>query len=237
MLNDDLIDDFIHIFMGYGNFSADYWFIGMEEGGGGSLDEVSRRLAIWEARGCQAIEDVYLYHKALDMIQFFQEPVKLQRTWSQLCRVVLSSQGRVDDVQAVKQYQKNHLGRTADSTCLLEMLPLSSPGTNRWFYSQWSHLDFLKSRRTYEEKVIPQRIIYLEKCIKKHHPKFTLFYGSGYSEFWRKIAGTPFQMDPCGFSWADDGKTCFIIMKHPVAKGVTNQYFHDIGAFLKEYIQ
>ena len=43
MLNDRLLNDFISSFFGYGNYRGDCWFIGMEEGGGGTLDEVSRR--------------------------------------------------------------------------------------------------------------------------------------------------------------------------------------------------
>jgi hypothetical protein len=44
--NDPLLQDFMSSFYGYGNFQGAYWFIGMEEGGGDSFEEVSRRLAI-----------------------------------------------------------------------------------------------------------------------------------------------------------------------------------------------
>jgi hypothetical protein len=32
-----LLTDYINGFWGYGTFSADYWFVGMEEGGGGTI--------------------------------------------------------------------------------------------------------------------------------------------------------------------------------------------------------
>jgi hypothetical protein len=35
-------------FHGYGNLGAKYWFIGLEEGGGTSLDEVRLRLKTWD---------------------------------------------------------------------------------------------------------------------------------------------------------------------------------------------
>lgn len=36
----------MHHFYGYGNYQADYWFVGMEEGGGDTFDKVSKRLAV-----------------------------------------------------------------------------------------------------------------------------------------------------------------------------------------------
>ena len=35
MLDDKLLESYMKTFFGYGNLHADYWFIGMEEGGGG----------------------------------------------------------------------------------------------------------------------------------------------------------------------------------------------------------
>ena len=235
MLNENLLREFIDTFFGSGSLSADYWFIGMEEGGGGSLDEVSRRLAVWDSHGKPVLEDVCRFHKELGMPEFFHEPVKLQRTWAQLCRVFLSSQGRPNNIEAVRQFQKDHLGRENDSTCLLELLPLPSPGTNRWFYPQWSEIDFLQTREEYEKKMIPLRISKLRECIGIYKPKFVVCYGVGYSDYWGEIAGVSFQKNPSGFSWEKNGETLFVIMTHPVAIGVTNQYFHDIGVFLKEY--
>jgi hypothetical protein len=235
MLTEILLREFINTFVGYGDFASDHWFIGMEEGGGGSLDEVSRRLAVWESHGKPVLEDVSRFHEELGMPEYFHEPVKLQRTWAQLCRVFLSSQELPDDVGAVRQFQKGHLGRENDSTRILELLPLPSPGTNRWFYPQWSTKDFLQTREDYMKKMIPLRIGKLRERIRIHKPTFVVCYGVGYSDYWGEIAGVPFQKNPSGFSWGENGKTLFVIMTHPVAQGVTNQYFRDIGVFLKDY--
>lgn len=235
MLTEILLREFINTFVGYGDFVADSWFIGMEEGGGGSLEEVARRLTVWESHGKPVLEDVCSFHEELGMPEFFHEPVKLQRTWAQLCRVFLSSQGLPNDIEAVRQFQKDYLGRVKDSTCLLELLPLPSPGTNLWFYSQWSEIDFLRSREDYKKMMIPLRIKYLRDRITVHKPKHVIFYGLGYSDYWKAISGVSFRKDSAGFSWADNGETLFISMKHPVAQGVTNQYFCDVGGFLKDY--
>jgi hypothetical protein len=45
--NDQLIEDFGANFFGYGRTDAPVWFIGMGEGGGGSIDEINRRFIAW----------------------------------------------------------------------------------------------------------------------------------------------------------------------------------------------
>jgi hypothetical protein len=42
--NDQLLSHFMQTFYGYGNYQGDYWFIGMEEGGGDTWAEVQQRL-------------------------------------------------------------------------------------------------------------------------------------------------------------------------------------------------
>jgi hypothetical protein len=44
VLEPELLQDFICGFYGYGNLGAKYWFIGLEEGGGTSIDEIQHRL-------------------------------------------------------------------------------------------------------------------------------------------------------------------------------------------------
>jgi hypothetical protein len=51
------LDDFAHRFYGYGNYGGPFWFVGMEEGGGDSSEEIARRLSAWAARGRCELED------------------------------------------------------------------------------------------------------------------------------------------------------------------------------------
>jgi len=39
-LDDKFLNQFIHTFYGSGTYDGSFWFVGMEEGGGGSLDKV-----------------------------------------------------------------------------------------------------------------------------------------------------------------------------------------------------
>jgi hypothetical protein len=43
-ISDQLIESYTSMFYGYGNYAAPFWFIGIEEGGGGTDDEIRRRL-------------------------------------------------------------------------------------------------------------------------------------------------------------------------------------------------
>jgi hypothetical protein len=62
-IDDELLDNFVHSFYGYGNFHGNYLFIGMEEGRGKSYQEVSQRLSTWSTRGRRELEDVAEFHR------------------------------------------------------------------------------------------------------------------------------------------------------------------------------
>src|ERR1035437_1687295 len=156
MLDDLILDQFMTSFFGFGSFEAEYWFIGMEEGGGSSLEEASNRLATWEKGGEKELEDVRAYHEALNLNRYFSDPVALQPTWTQLIRIYLVSNGLPDKIENIKAFQKEELGRKVGNTCLLELMPLPSPGTNRWNYAQWSDLPGLHTRKLYLETIRPR---------------------------------------------------------------------------------
>lgn len=50
MLDRAHLQDFMNRFYGYGSWDVELWFIGMEERGGNSMDEVERRLNAWDGR-------------------------------------------------------------------------------------------------------------------------------------------------------------------------------------------
>lgn len=53
-LDDLLLSLFMQGFYGYGSLSGTCWFIGMEEGGRSSVEEISRRQEVW--RQCGQLE-------------------------------------------------------------------------------------------------------------------------------------------------------------------------------------
>jgi len=238
MLDDNLLDDFIHNFYGYGNYRGKYCFIGMEEGGGNTVDEISRRLTTWNKRGKPELEDVAHFHLDIGIPEHFQDPVKLQPTWNKLIRILLSAE-RVDaTADKVREYQKNSLGRTNGDSCLIELLPLPSPSTNRWVYSHNSRLPILETRDKYSQACVPFRSAHIRKRISEHKPDAVVFYSISYREFWEDITGFELEKHKNGdFYIGKDDNSLYVITKHPATIGVTNSYFEDIGKNISSFFK
>lgn len=99
---EELLQQFITTFYGSGNYSGDYWFVGMEEGGGNDLDQVTARLNAWKDLGETELVDIYDFHIKIHYPEYFADPVKLQRTWMQQARVILASRGQLTTTPEVK---------------------------------------------------------------------------------------------------------------------------------------
>jgi hypothetical protein len=233
MLNDQLLEDFMQGFYGYGTFRAPIWFVGMEEGGGGSLEQLAGRIAAWDTRGRHELEDVAEYHVAIGIDHFWKEPIVLQPTWGRLIHVLLSSKGLTPTTQEVKAFQRDTLGRAESDTCLAELLPLPSPNMATWLYSSLSTLPSLASRQTYKDHYSGVRSLQLRARITEYQPAVVVFYGLAYLPLWQNVADGALQpVEPGGFFAGRRGDTTFVAMKHPAARGVTNAYFHNIGQWI-----
>jgi len=235
MLDDKLLQDFINGFYGYGNYQAPYWFIGLEEGGGNSIQEINSRLATWDKRGRQELEDVADYHIDFGISKYWGPHPPLEATWNKLIRILLSAKGTPPSTEDVRTYQRDHLGRTGGETCLLELLPLPSPSISHWLYANGSKLANLATRQSYRDWLIPLRVQRLRERIQMHSPPNVIFYGKTYLEHWQAIAGPPLRKVPelDIFQARTDG-TLFIVTNHPVATGVTNAYFHAVGQLIAQ---
>lgn len=227
--DDQLLSEFMLRFYGYGNYDGNYWFIGMEEGGGNSFDDVTKRLMVWAERGKHELEDVSNYHTEMEVTHLFGDKPKLQRTWNKLIRAYLSMQRQVPTTEQVRAYQGKFFGRSNGSTCLLELLPLPSPSTNHWLYGQHSRLPYLKNRDAYKEFCVKPRVANLRRRLKQHRPRAVVFYGLSYLSEWQAIAETDFLPSANGLLTGQNGSMIFVVTKHQVAKGVTNDYFHQVG--------
>lgn len=236
-LDDALLEQFISRFLGYGSFNARVWFIGMEEGGGNDFEQVSKRLETWRERGMRELEDVRDYHLAIGIDRFFIEPVKLQRTWAHLVRVHLSALGRSTETEEIRKYQAKNLGRLEGGTAILELMPLCSPGRGYWFYDRWSSIPYLKSRERYESQVMPNRIALLKNTLQTSQPKVVVFYGATFRNYYEEIIGDGTKyMEDFGCYSCDSQSTRYLIIKHPAAKGITSQYFINIGRYLSDFL-
>ncbi|KAF3983103.1 MAG: hypothetical protein HFP81_09020 [Methylococcales symbiont of Hymedesmia sp. n. MRB-2018] len=235
--DDKLLAEYMDGFWGYGAENAEYWFVGMEEGGGDSFDEINRRIYHWEKRGRNALEDIYGYHVDINITKWFQNKAPLQPTWNWLIRVLLSFKGVIHEKENVRTYQIEQLGRSNGEVCLLELLPLPSPTTSHWLYNEHSNIPVLKSREIYTQKIGVKRVGKITQLIIKHQPKFVMFYGIGYLDWWRRIVNiklTPKTLQNKSAYFGRLDNTVIVISQHPVATGVSLDYFHEIGKTLIE---
>jgi hypothetical protein len=232
--DDQLIQEFMGNFYGYGSYAAPYWFIGMEEGGGDSFEEVTKRLAVWDKRGRRELEDVADYHFELGITHPFVENAKLQPTWAKLIRVLMSIEGQPPTREEVRAFQQRHWARSDGNVNLMELLPLPSPSTRHWLYAQHSELPDLSSRDEYRQVWSKTRTRRLQERIKAHQPKAVIFYSFGYLPYWEGIVGAKLQPALSGAIYAHRSpSTLYIILKHPTATGVTSEYFHEAGRFIR----
>ncbi len=237
MLDDRLLQSFIETFYGYGNYQGRYWLIGMEEGGGGSPEEISRRLSAWDSRGRNELEGLGEYHSEIGVSPFFKEQPKSQPTWNKLIRILLSIEGKTPTLQAVKSYQAANLGKSGSDTCLLELLPLPSPFAGKWLYADFSLLFELRTRDYYKEHYARSRAMHIKARIGEHNPAVVVFYSfdGWYRQWWELIAGVTFTRESIGADRAylgSNGRTVFAIVKHPVARGIGKDYFHQTGRLI-----
>lgn len=233
--DDQLLDEFAHTFYGYGNYSGRYWFIGMEEGGGNSFAEITKRLTTWAKRGKRELEDVAEYHTEVGITHLFNETPKLQPTWNKLIRTLLTSDGQVPTTEQVRNYQKTSLGRPNGNTCLVELLPLPSPSMGRWLYGEHSRLAYLGNRETYRQACFAPRIAHLRQRIGEYRPSVVIFYSFTYREHWQEVAGVDFRQESDVYIGRNHA-SLFMITKHPAAKGVTSEYFHQVGKTISELL-
>jgi hypothetical protein len=143
MLNDQLLESFMYGFYGFGSYQAPYWFVGMEEGGGNTLEVIVKQLDLWDKDGREELMDVAQYARDMNYTRWYGDNPKLQPTWKHLIRIVLTAEGQPFDKDAMRDYQKNVIGTKRGNTCLLELLPLPAPNVSSWLYKDISSLPYV----------------------------------------------------------------------------------------------
>ena len=72
----------------------------------------------------------------------------------------------------------------------------------------------------------------ITELILEYQPKFVMFYGIGYFEWWKKIADVKLMPKTLHNKTAYFGKlgnTAIVVSQHPIVHGVSLDYFHEIG--------
>jgi hypothetical protein len=214
---------------GYGRWDAPYWFIGPEPGM--HKDEVNNLLArcdAWARLGGGELLDVREHHRAFGLTKYFDRTMRMeqpvddrtmrpptQNTWKQLICLLLSYEGKRNDIDAIGDYQCDEWGFTKGETCVAELSALAAQS--------------LSTMRDYRKAFRTARAEHLRKRAVENAPKFVVMYGGGQelAPYWNIIAYGKPKADcfvaqavadwDAGF--ARDGKTVFVRAAHPVNPG------------------
>jgi hypothetical protein len=226
-LDKNLIHDYCLDFYGYGNPEADYWFVGMEEGGVNTItDFYDHYIRDW---GKEASIDILTGINQEAKIKYFSEGAKIQRTWGRLIRIILSIKNQKLDIEIIRNFQKDKLGRIEGNNFLLELLPLPNKNMSEWLYGCLG-IPTLMTREIYSDFYLQKRIEGIQNLIVEGKPKVVIFYSTTpqYVTSWKSIIGSDCEITDGLFIRKFDD-VIFCICKHPAARGLKNDYFDKVG--------
>jgi hypothetical protein len=234
-----LLMDYCQGFFGYGNPGGKYWFIGLEEAGGGCKEIVRHRLDVWDQK--------FKRRQIVDCREFHRELASCDDRLIRLIRVQLACEGQEATKDKISAVRENNWGRTEGGNCLLELLPLPSPRTKEWLYEKWTKLPDFRTKPEYRNWIIQRRLDGLKELVERQTPKVVVIYGRGRKRWtdWSQIVG---------FNWDDvdphpcpmNGKlaqfrrrkeTMFALIDHPASHGIPLNYFTWVGEEIRARVQ
>ena len=168
----------IFSFQGYGNLRGPFWFIGMEEYGDESIQQLLVRTRFRE------IEDLARAHDP-DMLNWpITASSRLVPTWDIMSQIVLNLSGQASwfDRKIRRAYQTQKLGRHGGETFLAELLPIP-----KRHVANWPHWMPFASREEYEKQLLPRRIKMLRETFRRSSPAYVFCYGKGYWHHYKGI--------------------------------------------------
>jgi hypothetical protein len=193
LIEEKLLNNWIHNFYGYGSWQARFWFVGYEEGGGDTPEEVAEKvnyLYTTQATGptlCD-IRDLYRHvafridgPRAEKFATFhdhrFGPQATLHGAWKNLIAFVHGY--KTEKLPDLLTYQKNSfVVPSIQAEALIQLYPL--PAHNHAWYYAWldlPQLPFLKSRALYRDYVYPARIHTILENLRVHKPQVVVMYG------------------------------------------------------------
>ncbi|MEO0531400.1 MAG: hypothetical protein AAF266_12625 [Planctomycetota bacterium] len=221
-----MLERYMREFIGYGNLEAPLWFLGLEEAGSRSSDDLFRRVDAWTAYGCNAVVDLVQFHDRLGIEHLFGDRPKIQATWRRLIQIALVSQGEEVNPESIARFQATRLGRLDGENLLGELLPLPKATTRSWPYGDLAERhSFLRTRRQYQRHLVPIRVALLREAIRSYQPRTVIFYGTTRRRLWEQIAETSLADNEVGFAYAKSHASQYLLVKHPNARGVSGSYY------------
>ena len=249
-LDHALLRDYADTFRTYGDLDNNVWFLGLEEGGGGSLEQAAKKLCSWNDRGRQNVS--YLSGEGAHAVPDnpFLPPegkqAKLQKTWSNQLRVLLGIQGEPLSNDAVRTLQTTAHGTAGGPTCLLELFPLPCKDAGSWVYDNVSFDNQVPSndfanKRSYYQTYLPRRIEKLKALLRDHSPEVLVCMTWTHRDSLISMLDSHETLDlnlpKCDANAIIGmaGKTVVVICTHPAMRfrGPRNRFYHEVGLAIK----
>lgn len=217
---------------GYGRWGAPYWFVGPEPGmRRAEGDNLLARCDAWLRLGrgeLLELLDARAHHEAFGLNKYYDRTVSMkhavdgrgtrpptQDTWRQLICLLLSYEGRRNDIDAIGDYQCDGWGSAKGETCVVELSALAAQR--------------LSTKRDDRMTFRVTRAEHLRQRAVEHAPKFVVMYGGGgeLAPYWDFIACGEWEAEcfktetvaghDAGF--VRGGETTFVRAAHPVNPG------------------
>lgn len=186
---------FVNKFYGYGEWSTEDWFLGIEEGGGGNICHVNQKFEqfyFWNNIN-EGLVDNFEFQSLLDecrhgrFLTAENHGPLAQSTWFPLLKSLILKRTGVwpIDLKVIKLAQIKSLGRTNSNELnsnWIELFPLPNPRISE--YSRWnnwtSHFNaewiMPANRVDYENMFVNDRIEFISEKIRQFKPKNIIAY-------------------------------------------------------------
>lgn len=195
LIKEEALQHWIEHFYGYGSWQAKIWFVGYEESGGDTPEEVAEKLNYFYDAHSSSIQPTLcnireLYQQvsarldgpraelfsSLFDYRFGKQAIQ-HGVWKNLIAFVHGyGNNKLPDLLT---YQKKSFALPSSKEAWIQFFPLPSPHNHAWYYS-WLDMpkfSFLKSRAQYQEQLYSKRIQTILQNIIAHKPEVVLMYG------------------------------------------------------------
>jgi hypothetical protein len=224
---------------GYGRWDAPYWFIGLEEGMDGLLDD---RIRAWQDLGRETgLTDCRTFHERIGVTKWHRDKPKpaLQSTWKKLIRLLLAfleqdaeatnKKEEERETEKVRLYQAHDWGMKDGDTCVIELSGLPAEGLKAGVTLRGEHFS-----EDQVSEILKDRIAAIRQRIRDHNPKLVVMYGldgrSHFSDLIGCTADHPLATDEI----IELGSTVMTLTYHPVFPGPSNAEWKRLGRKLRE---
>lgn len=180
-IDPELLEKYVSTLLRFGRAEAPYWFVGLEEGGGNSEEEVAGRLQRWARSGYPEIDyfsENGVPNKDHSSKYLPEEPgqrAHLQRTWSNQLRIVLGIEGTKLNNEIIRKMQVSEHGTKYGNTSLLELYPLPCNTSGAWNYKNFGLGSAYSSKAVYRKRLLSPRLNQIMASAARYKPAAIVF--------------------------------------------------------------